>query len=190
MRNKLLAAGLIVMALGVSYAAYRYGAARRAPEMPLPGEAVQTSKILPQTRQVDLYFANVTGRRLSIERREVAGENRGDLFQKILEELVRGPQDTARIRTLPETTQVRTVFFRDETAWVDLDTAVRDEHPGGTWTEVLAVYSIVNTLVENFSDVRQVQILIEGNESKTLAGHVDISQPLESRVQLLAGDWE
>jgi hypothetical protein len=68
--------------------------------------------------------------------------------------------------------------------------SLRDEHPGGAWTEVLAVYSLVNTLVENFSDVKQVQILIDGNESETLAGHVDISRPLMSRIQLLAGDWE
>jgi germination protein M len=178
------------LALGAVYAAYRYGAARKIPEIPLPGDTVKTSKTLPQTRQVDLYFSDVTGRRLSIERREVKGENRVDLLRKIMEELVLGPRDAARLRTLPETTQVRTVFFKEETAWVDLDSAVRDEHPGGTWTEVLAVYSIVNTLVENFSDVRQVQILIEGNEIETLAGHVDISHPLESRTQLLAGDWE
>jgi len=189
-KAKLLAAGLIILMMGAVYSAYRYGAAKRIHDAEFAGEAVQTSRTLPQTRQVDLYFADVTGRRLSIERREVAGESRADLLKKILEELIRGPEDPSRMRTLPETAQVRTVFFRDDTAWVDLDSAVRDEHPGGTWTEVLTVYSIVNTLVENFSDVRQVQILLEGNESETLAGHVDISHPLESRIQLLAGDWE
>jgi spore germination protein GerM len=189
-RKKLLAAGFILLALVALYAAYRYGAARRGSEMSFPGEGVQTSKTLPQTRQVDLYFADVADRRLSIERREVTGEDLGDLLLKVLEELVKGPQDAARVRTLPETTQVKTVFIRDETVWVDLDSAVRDEHPGGAWTEVLAVYSVVNTLVENFSNISQVQILIEGNESETLAGHVDISRPLASRVQLLAGDWE
>lgn len=190
MRNKLLAAGFVVLALAALYAAYRYGAARRQAETLFPDQVVQTPNSLPQTRQVDLYFADVTGRRLAIERREVAGEDRGDLILKVLEELIRGPQDTTRIRTLPETTQLRTVFFRDETVWVDLDSAVRDEHPGGTWTEVLAVYSIVNTLVENFSDINHVQILIEGVEGETLAGHVDISRPLASRIQLLSGEWE
>ena len=190
MRVKILVAGVIVVVLAALYAAYRFGAATRPEELPLPDDVAESSKTLPQTRQLDLYYADATGRRLSIERREVTGENRDDLLRKAVEELVRGPMDTLRLRTLPETTQVRTVYFRDGTVWVDMDSSVRDEHPGGTWTEVLAVYSVVNTLVENFSEVQQVQILIEGKESDTLAGHVDISRPLMSRVQLLAGDWE
>ena len=190
MRKKLLIAGLLLLMSVAVYAAYRYGAAVRPPGIPVPEEGALIPRALPQTREVDLYFADVTGRRLSIERREVTGENREDLYGRIVEELIRGPEDPGRLRTLPVTTLLRTVYFQDGTVWVDLDSAVRDEHPGGTWTEVLAVYSVVNTLAENFSDVEQVQILIEGDENDTLAGHVDISRPLGSRVQLLAGDWE
>jgi len=189
-RKGFFIAVLILLVMSAVYAAYRYGTSVRPPGIPVPEEGARTSRILPQTREVDLYFTDSAGRRLSIERREVTGENREDLYGRIVEELVRGPMDQTRLRTLPETTQVRTIYFRDGTVWVDLDSAVRDEHPGGTWTEILAVYSVINTLAENFSDVEQVQILIEGHESDTLAGHVDISKPLPSRIQLLAGDWE
>ena len=41
----------------------------------------------------------------------------------------------------------------------------------------MTVYSIVNTLTE-ISQIKGVQILVEGNEKKTLIGHVDISMPL------------
>lgn len=190
MKKRLFTTAVIILILGAVYAAYRYGEAKRAPGVPVPEEALEAAKILPQTRQIDLYFTDEASRRLSIERREVTGENREDLIRKVMEELIRGPVDSGRLRTLPETVQVRTVYFKDGTVWVDMDSSVRDEHPGGTWTEVLAVYSVVNTLAENFSDVQQVQVLIEGSESDTLAGHVDISKPLMSRVQLLAGDWE
>ena len=89
MRNRLAAAAVILLILGGIYTAYRYGASRGVSEMPLPEEAMEASRILPQTRQVDLYFADAGGRRLSIERREVTGENREDLLRKVLEELVK-----------------------------------------------------------------------------------------------------
>lgn len=181
---------LILLGLAVVYGAFLFGKHTKPAGIPTPEEGTAGILSLPQTREVDLYFADLTGQRLSIERREVTGENREDLYERVVEELLRGPVDETRLRTLPETTQVRTIYYQNGTVWVDLDSAVRDEHPGGTWTEVLAVYSIVNTLVENFPDVEEVQILIEGSESETLAGHVDIRGPLMSRLQLLAGDWE
>jgi len=156
------------------------------------GEEIMSKPVLsaPQARQVDLFFADSTGRRLSLERREVAGDSRDDLLKQVVEELIKGPADEDRIRTLPESTMVRAVYELETTVWVDLGGAVSDEHPGGSWTEVLAVYSVVNTLTENFTDVSHVQLLINGRESETFAGHVDISTPLVSRIQLLAGDWE
>jgi len=157
-----------------------------------PGEDVISKPVVsaPQTREMDLFFADTTGRRLSLERREVTGDNREDLLKRVVEELIKGPADEDRTRTLPEVTLVRAVYAREQTVWVDLGGAVQDEHPGGAWTEVLAVYSIVNTLTENFTDVSNVQLLLNGRESETFAGHVDISKPLVSRIQLLAGDWE
>ena len=188
MKKYLTAFVLVVLVAAALYAAFLLGRHLRTGNA--PGERPGDLTVLPQIREVDLYFADLNGQRLSIERREITGENREDLFARVVEELLRGPTDGNRLRTLPETTQIRTVYFRDGTVWVDFDAAVRDEHPGGTWTEVLAVYSIVNTMVENFSEVDWVQILIEGGQSDTLAGHVDISGPLTSRVQLLSGEWE
>jgi spore germination protein GerM len=190
LRKNLTAAAVLVFIVGAVYLFIRFtlpGGGIR----PL-GEDVMSKPVLsePQTREMDLFFADVTGRRLSIERREITGDNREDLLKRVVEELIKGPADEDRTRTLPESTLVRAIFTREQTVWVDLGGAIQDEHPGGAWTEVLAVYSIVNTLTENFPNVLRVQILINGRESETFAGHVDISTPLENRIQLLAGDWE
>ena len=142
------------------------------------------------TREVDLFFADSSGRRLALERREITGTGRDGLLQAVIEELVKGPSGENRMRTMPETAQIREVFSRDDLVWVDLGASIVGEHPGGAWTEVLTVYSIVNTVTENFSEVKLVQLIVEGRERETLAGHVDISVPLAGRVQLLAGDWD
>ena len=190
MKRNVIAVGVLLLIAG---GVYLY-ISRTLPRERIspPGEGVLSKPIQsePLGREMDLYFTDLAGRRLSIERREVKGENRDDLLKHIVEELIKGPDSANRIRTLPESTLVRAVFTRDQTVWVDLGGGVHDEHPGGAWTEVLAVYSVVNTLTENFPDVSRVQILINGRESETFAGHVDISKPLENRIQLLAGDWE
>jgi hypothetical protein len=45
-------------------------------------------------------------------------------------------------------------------------------------TELLTVYTIVNAITTNLPDVQSVQILIDGHEVDTLAGHVDLRRPL------------
>ena len=190
MKKYLMAAVILILAAGGVYL-YVHLALPGSGITP-PGGEVTSKPVLsaPQTKMMDLFFSDITGRRLSLERREVTGDNREDLLKNVVEELIKGPIDENRVRTLPESVLVRAVFEREKTVWVDLGGAVSDEHPGGAWTEVLAVYSLVNTLTENFTDVSYVQLLINGRESETFAGHVDISTPLASRIQLLAGDWE
>lgn len=190
MKKYLMAAAVLILAVAAVYFFLRFTLPGQGIS-PIGGEVMSKPDLsAPQTKEMDLFFADITGRRLSLERREVTGEGREDLLKSVVEELIRGPADEDRIRTLPESVMVRAVFEREKTVWVDLGGAVSDEHPGGAWTEVLAVYSLVNTLTENFTDVSRVQILINGRESDTFAGHVDISTPLSSRIQLLAGDWE
>lgn len=181
---------VLVVCIAAAYGILRLVLPGKAVKPPGDGDLAGPVATAPQTRQMDLFFADVTGRRLSIERREITGNNKEDLLKRAVEELVKGPDSDDRIRTLPEAALVRAVYSREQTVWVDLGGGIQDEHPGGAWTEVLAVYSIVNTMTENFTDVSDVQILINGRESETFAGHVDISKPLENRIQLLAGDWE
>jgi len=190
LKKNLKAAVILVLTVGAVYLFIRFTMSGRG--ISPPGEEGLSRPVVsaPQTREMDLFFADATGRRLSIERREISGDNTEDLLKRVVEELIKGPVDEDRMRILPESALVRAVFTREQTVWVDLGGAIQDEHPGGAWTEVLAVYSIVNTLTENFPGVSYVQILINGRESETFAGHVDISIPLENRIQLLAGDWE
>ncbi len=94
-----------------------------------------------------------------------------------LQALIAGPKTDA-LRTLSAAVQVRE-FFIDErgTAYIDFSEALSRDHPGGAWSEMLTIRSIMQTLVGNVPEIKQVQILIEGHEADTLAGHVDIRRP-------------
>ena len=64
-------------------------------------------------------------------------------------------------------------------AFVDLSADVTTKHPGGMPAELLTVYAIVNTITTNLQGVQRVQLLVDGKEADSVAGHVDVRRPLE-----------
>ena len=70
-------------------------------------------------------------------------------------------------------------------AFVDLSPEVSTKHSGGSSTELLTVYAIVNAVAANLPTIQRVQILIDGREVDTLAGHVDLRRPLERDFSLV-----
>jgi germination protein M len=180
---------LIFLVIAAGIGGYFYYKDRQEGDL-APGFRTDTVAPVQHVQQIDLYFADSSGSRLALERREVAGATMPELVDAVVEELIGGPDDDSRSPVLPPSARVRSTFFRDGVAYVDFTDGVREGHPGGAWTEVLTVYAIVNTLTENFAEIEFVQIMIEGREADTLAGHVDISVPLRGRVQLLSGDWQ
>ena len=89
------------------------------------------------------------------------------------------------VSALPPETKLRDVFVTDRgDAFVDLSAEAAAKHTGGSLDEVFAVYTIVNALTVNLPAVARVQILIDGKEVDTLAGHVDLRHPLAKSL-----DW-
>ncbi len=83
-------------------------------------------------------------------------------------------------KTIPNGTFLYEVYIDDQSiAYLDFSHHLKDGHIGGTTAEILTVKTILRTLQANFPDqIKKVQILIEGLEADTIAGHVDISKPL------------
>jgi len=99
------------------------------------------------------------------------------LARQAVNELIKGPENSELYPTIPEGTQINEVYIVDNIAYIDLSEEIFKSHPGGSSGELMTVYSIVNTLTE-IPPIVGVQILVEGNEMKSLVGHVDISMPL------------
>ena len=73
------------------------------------------------------------------------------------------------------------------TATVDLAAASpnQKEIRASAEDELLAVYALVNTLTQNFPEIRQVRLLMDGRETQTLAGHIDLSRAYVKRTDLV-----
>jgi len=133
----------------------------------------------PDMKRVKLYFSESKSKYLVYEERKiVASLEIIEEVKSILEELIKGPHDSSLSATLPPETEIRAAYIRDNCLYIDFSSSLRDNHPGGSTGELLTVYSIVNTLLDNFPSQSYVQILIEGMPEETLAGHIDIRNPL------------
>ncbi len=135
---------------------------------------------------VYLYFADPETGYLSSEARRIPRAADPAVFcQKITEALIAGPEN-GLMRTLPGQTALRALYITDDgIACVDFNGAVSEHHPRGVRSELLSVYSVVNTLILNTDGIRAVKILVNGKEALTLAGHVDIRLPLKSQMLLV-----
>ena len=67
---------------------------------------------------------------------------------------------------------------------------MRSKHSGGALDELFTVYSIVNALTVNLPAIQRVQILIDGKEVDTLAGHIDLRHPLQKQLKWVKTEKE
>lgn len=132
-----------------------------------------------------LYFADRTDRFLHAERRVTDRPRDAAAFGRaIVQALIAGPHGDL-LPTLPAGTALRAFFIYGHRAVVDLSASLREHFPGSGRTELLAVFSIVDSLVFNIGQVETVTLLVDGSEAVTLAGHIDLSRPFAADMLLV-----
>jgi spore germination protein GerM len=131
--------------------------------------------------ELSIWYASQQEDALVSERRHVPPSLTPiDRARASLQELIAGPESHA-VRTIPTEVKIRELFIDDQgTAYIDFSEALSQTHPGGPWAELLTIRSMMQTLVGNVPEIKRVQIMIEGREVETLAGHVDIRRPLDT----------
>jgi spore germination protein GerM len=93
------------------------------------------------------------------------------------------------VSPIPAGTKLREVFVTERgEAFVDLSAGIAANHPGGSLEEALTVYAIVDALTVNLPAITRVQILVDGKEVDTLAGHVDLRHPLAKSLEWVVHD--
>ena len=152
------------------------------PTAPAAGSAVASVPHIIAT----LYYASADGQALAAVTREIPLAD-GILAQGrqiIQSQLEEAPEPYLSVVPAGTTLRAFYVTARGD-AFVDLSPEISTKHPGGSTTELLTVYAIVNAVTTNLSSVQRVQILIGGREADTLAGHVDLRRPFERNTTLV-----
>lgn len=133
-----------------------------------------------------LFYATAEGDALVPVRREVplAARLEDQGRQILIAQLAPAPQPY--VSAIPPGTTLRAFFITERgDAFVDLSREVSTAHPGGSLTELLTVQTLVNAVIANLPAVQRVQIMVEGREVDTIAGHVDVRRPLARDTSLV-----
>ena len=161
----------IILVCGLLYILQKYGGLDISKDL-LKG-------YIPKTEiEVALYFTDPHSDYLVDEQRIIKNVfSQKQKITKTIEELIKGPKGKL-IQTIPSATRLKDVSIDSNgVVWLDFSSNLSQDHPGGSSSEIMTVYSIVNTVLLNFNEVAKVGILIDGAEVKTLAGHIDCSKP-------------
>jgi hypothetical protein len=153
----------------------KYRTSHETPDTPVPA---QTEGM----RTVTLFFA-ADGTQLAREFRGIDPcDEDSSCLKAILDELLNGPVGEYET-TIPEGTAVEAVRLEGSLAVVDFNSSFSEQLLSGSSAEMLAVYSVVNTVTSNFPYIQKVKINIGGNTAVRLP-HLDLSEPLTPEYSL------
>jgi spore germination protein GerM len=182
-RNLIIVVGFLaliaVVAVGIAIAVSRWNRGSRT-----PAAAAVTPPVTPGRRiKARLFYVGADGTRLAGVEREVAyGEGTVEQARQIVEAQI-APVTEPLVSAVPPATRLRAIFVTDlGNAYVDFSRELVMGHSGGSTDELLTVYSIVNALTANLPAVKSVQLLVDGKQLETLAGHVDLRRPLDRNL--------
>ena len=161
-------------------------AACRRESKPLTSNLAVENKVAMRT--VRLYYES-PDLLLASETRDVAlPENPAYAIPEVIRELLKGPANAAVPRLFPQDAVLRAAYFLpDGTVIVDLGgPTLTNGWSTGTHQELMAIYSLVQTVVANFPDARRVRILVNGTPAETLGGHISLARSLAPNPSIVA----
>jgi hypothetical protein len=176
---------LVLIAIGI---ARIYGP--QDPTSPPEDGSIATSTPPGETAHITatLFYGAPDGQMLVPVRREVAlAPTVVDQGRQILTAQLTAEPPSSYVSVIPAGTTLRAFYVTERgDAFVDLSPDVVRGHPGGSLNELLTVYAIVNVVTANLPAARRVQILVDGKEADTIAGHVDLRRPLTRNDALVS----
>ena len=128
--------------------------------------------------KVKVFYLTETSLAMRPVYREIeVPEIREELYRRFVSLLLAG--DEGHIVPVPGGAQLRSLHYLDNKQMLVLDfnELLAASFPGGTTAELEFIYFLVDNICYNFREIKKVKFLIGGNESKTLAGHVDLEKP-------------
>lgn len=154
-----------------------------------PTEPSTKAEVPPDEKEVEdlrvkVYYPDESGLRLVEVEREIEVARDSDKYAAAVEAMMTPPTESELTEIFPKRAKLLDVEVRDGVATVNFDEGLRKHFAGGSAGETFLIGSVVNALT-NFNEVKEVRILIDGEEIESLAGHMDLSAPLERMGYLM-----
>ena len=123
--------------------------------------------------ELTLYFASADGMSLVPENRKVYYSRNVSIEKLVIEQLLKGPDDSRLLSALPAGTKLNSISISENGVCIaNFDASVETTIAGVT--ENVTLYSIVDSLTE-LDSIKQVQILVNGETPHISNVDVDLS---------------
>ena len=194
-RRRLVVAAIVVFGLVAAWVLFialpRWYSKRQAPvaaATPTTAPA-QTPGAPVRKITATLYYVAEDGMSLVPSQREVPfAASVAEQARAIIEAQI-APPAAPIVSAIPPGVTLHDVYVTERgDAFVDLSGEISTKHLGGSLDELFTVYTIVNALTVNLPAISRVQILVDGKEVDTLAGHVDLRHPLAKSLEWIVHD--
>ncbi|HHU69475.1 MAG TPA: GerMN domain-containing protein [Thermoanaerobacterales bacterium] len=149
-------------------------------ETPKPEEPVVSPTYQKEHIAVTLYFSDDKGMNVVPEEREVLPIE--SLEKVIIQELIKGPADPTLKPSLPRGTDIYSIDTMGGIVYVNFTSDIKNKISSAS-AENVALESVVFSLTE-LPGVLGVQILIGGKREDTLAGSVNILEPVYRKIKV------
>lgn len=162
---------------------------RQDPSVPAGQTAAPSGEDAQRKITATLFFISEDGMSLVPVQQEVNfAEPVVEQARRIIEAQIAAPA-APLASAIPAETKLRAIFLSERgDLFVDFSPELTTRHSGGSLDELFTVYAIVNAATVNLPAILRVQILIDGKEADTLAGHVDLRNPLSKNLAWVKSD--
>ena len=142
-----------------------------------------------RTATVEIYFPSARSNGLVGEFRQIFDTaTPGDRAKQIIADLISGPTSGSCLRAVSPNTRLRQVYvLSDGTAYLDFSSGLTEGIKGGSMSEILTVYAIIDSVALGVREVNRVGILVNGRPLETMNGHLDLRRPLKPNPRLILG---
>lgn len=156
-----------------------------SPPSASPPKLPITAATKEEVRLVSIFYPLADGSGLSgvIQKRQPCPDERACLRDLLL--ALKENPGIGLIPTLPEHSEIRSVWIEGATATIDFSRETIQHLPGGVQSERLILSALINTLAVNFPRVQQLALQIDGVPAETLKGHVDLTSPYGTDFSLV-----
>lgn len=141
-----------------------------------------------QKTTLNVYFSDVTGRKLKKVPVDVTYEATISLAQLAVEQLIAGPSSINEdntdklLDTIPDGTKINRITVKDNICFLDLSGDFLEKR--SDISDDVALYSVVNTLVD-LPNINQVQFNIDGEQVLLYDDYINFGEPFSANLDIV-----
>lgn len=140
----------------------------------------------PPEHSVAVYYGDREAEFLIPEQRKITVPAGQTLLSLAAAELLLNPQTPDAVRLIPPETEILGVSAENKIITVNFNEKLRDNFAGGSSSEGLLIYSVVNTLtgIEGYQNYT-VRFLLNGETFESIGGHISAEELFERNETLI-----